>query len=70
MELKDIINKQFEIAGHDMTYEKALEDPEWYYKYTITEEQEKEFKRFLIKDAKVKKHKVGMFLLMYGLRTV
>jgi hypothetical protein len=54
--IKELINKQFEIAGHDMTYDKLKElglnveqdDPNdnWYFKYTRTPEQAEEFKSY------------------------
>lgn len=54
----ELINKQFEIAGHDMTYDKLKElglnkeqdDPSenWYVKYTKTTTQAEEFREWAI----------------------
>ena len=32
----DIINKMFEIAGHDVTYDDIVGVDEWWQKYTMT----------------------------------
>ncbi|CAB4142014.1 hypothetical protein UFOVP425_8 [uncultured Caudovirales phage] len=40
----DIINKMFEIAGHEVTFEDVLPRKDnWFLEYTITEEKEREW---------------------------
>lgn len=40
----DIINKMFELAGHDVTFEDILPlKDNWFLEYTITEKQEREW---------------------------
>lgn len=71
-----LINKQFEIAGYDISiynYEWAKSTPEWYSKLTISEEKENEFKDYFYKTLKRKvkliDREYGMFILSYGLRS-
>lgn len=52
-----LINKQFEIAGHDMSYDTLVANKEeednrpfgeaWYQRYTTTKEKEEEFRDWL-----------------------
>lgn len=40
----DIINKMFELAGHEVTYHDVLHRKDnWFLEYTITEEKEREW---------------------------
>lgn len=40
----DIINKMFEIAGHEVTFHDVLSRKDnWFLEYTITEEKEREW---------------------------
>lgn len=40
----DIINKMFEIAGHEVTFEDVLHRKDnWFLEYTITEQQDREW---------------------------
>ena len=40
----DIINKMFEIAGHEVRFEDVLHGKDnWFLQYTITEEKEREW---------------------------
>jgi hypothetical protein len=71
-----LINKQFEIAGHDTSiynYEWAKSTSEWYSKLTISEAKEKEFKDYFYKTLKRKvkliDREYGMFILAYGLKS-
>jgi hypothetical protein len=75
--VKIIINKMFEIAGHDINYEQLLErKDDWYNQYTWTEEQCQEWKKFgnefLTKKYKMTKKgaqsQMAMFDLNYGLK--
>lgn len=76
-----LINKQFEISGYDLAeinYQKLLDtnDQDWYTRYTMTEDQEKEFAEFANKYIKknVTKYRVELeyswFHVMYGLKVV
>jgi len=41
---KDIINKMFEIAGHDVTYDDVINrKDEWFLQYTMTTDQQSEW---------------------------
>jgi len=72
-----IINKMFEIAGHQVTFEdiKGRTD-NWYQQWTMTEEQNKEWREWGIKYLKKSKHlakyyaerQMAMFDLNYGLK--
>jgi hypothetical protein len=75
--VKILINKMFEIAGHDINYEQLLErKDDWYNQYTWTEEQCKEWKKFgtefLNKKYKMTKKgaesQMAMLNLNYGLK--
>ena len=50
----DLVNKQFEIAGVDLDYDRAvaLNDKFWFNKYTITEAQADELRKWFIQEAK------------------
>ena len=73
----ELINKMFEIAGHQVTYYdvKDREDA-WYSEWTMTVEQNEEWKKWGI--AKIKKQfkfnkilaerEMGMISLMWGLK--
>lgn len=71
--LKKLINKQLE--PYNVTYEDVLNDSEWFLKYSTTQEQEEEFKKWgidiLKKELKMTKNEaekeMDMFLLKYGL---
>jgi len=41
--VKDLINKMFEIAQHDVSYEDILHVENWFNKYTMTQEQSEEW---------------------------
>lgn len=42
--LVDIINKMFEIAGHDVSYEDIKDKEKWFEDYTMTESEYDEWK--------------------------
>jgi hypothetical protein len=50
--IKLAINKQFEIAGHDKTYEDAVAEDKYWDKYTITESQDVEYKEWFVAEFK------------------
>jgi hypothetical protein len=72
----DLINKMFEIAGHEVTYDDILGVENWYQQYTMTMEQSEEFrdwgKKYLIKtfrtSAKKAETEMMWFNLQYGLK--
>ena len=73
----EIINKMFEFAGHDVTYNdiKGRED-NWYTQWTMTVEQSEEWKKwgkkYLMKElrmyAKMAEKEMSMISLMWGLK--
>ena len=75
--LIDIINKMFEIAGHNVTFEdiKGRQDA-WYSEWTITETQYDEWQKWGVKEIKKKmkmtevfaKRQMAMIGLNYGLK--
>lgn len=75
--VETIINKMFEIAGHNVTYNdiKDRED-NWYQQWTMTESQNKEWREwgvnYLRKQdrlfKKIAEREMAMFDLMYGLK--
>lgn len=76
---KDLINGMFQIAGHDVTFDDVVKEPEGYYnRYTWTPEQENQWiswatdyvKKNLKHRSSYADREVTMFNLCYGLRTV
>jgi len=44
---KDLINKMFELAGHDMKYEDiAARQDNWFQQYTMTRSQNEEWRKW------------------------
>lgn len=77
MFLVDVINKMFEIAGHDVTYDDIKDRKDnWFQEWTMTYEQGDQWKQFgiseLRKRLKLNKHlaerEMAMINLMYGLK--
>jgi len=75
--LIDIINKMFEIAGHDVTYADVEgRQDDWYMQWTMTNAQYKEWQdwgiKYLSKNLRINKkwaaREMGMIGLMYGLK--
>ena len=74
--VKDLINKMFEIAGYDVTYDDILGVENWFQKYTMTVEQSEEFKKwgkkYLMKElrmyAKQAEKEMDWFNLQWGLK--
>ena len=54
----DLINKMFDIAGHDVTYDDIVDVDKWFQKYTMTVEQGEELKewgkKYLMKNLKMR----------------
>jgi hypothetical protein len=56
MFLKELIDKMFEIAGHDLKFEDVEgRTDNWYQQYTMTEAQNKEWRDWGVKYIKKKK---------------
>ncbi len=54
--LKELIDKMFEIAGHDLKFEDVEgRTDNWFQQYTMTEEQNKEWREWGIKYIKKKR---------------
>lgn len=77
MFLVDVINKMFEIAGHDVTYDDIKDRKDnWFQEWTMTYEQGDQWKQFgiseLRKRLKLNQHlaerEMAMINLMYGLK--
>lgn len=75
--LTDLINKMFEIAGHDVKFEDIKDRKDaWYTDWTMTVEQNEQWKRwgieYLRKALRLRKiaaeKQMGWFSLNYGLK--
>ena len=75
--VETLINKMFEISGHSVKYEDIKDRKDnWYQQYTMTEQQNKEWREwgisFLKKQGGVLKARadkeMAFFDLMYGLK--
>ena len=73
----DMINKMFEIAGHQVTYDDVIDrKDDWYCQWTMTEQQYDEWKlwgkKYLMKNlrmyAKMAERQMAMVGLMWGLK--
>ena len=73
--VKDLINKMFEIAGHQVTYDDILGVDNWFQKYTMTVEQGEELKlwgkKYLMKELRMRavaaEKEMMWFNVMWGL---
>ena len=73
---EDLINKMFEIAGHDVTYDDIVGVDKWWQKYTMTFEQGEELKewgkQYLMKELKMRavyaEKEMQWFNVMWGLK--
>ena len=75
--LQNLINKMFEIAGHQVTYDdiKNRKD-DWYSQWTMTTEQNEQWKKWGIAEikkqfrynTKIAEREMGMISLMWGLK--
>lgn len=73
----DVINKMFEIAGHQVTYDDVKNRKDnWFTEWTMTVEQNEEWKKWGIAEIKKKfkfnkilaEREMGMISLMWGLK--
>jgi isoaspartyl peptidase/L-asparaginase-like protein (Ntn-hydrolase superfamily) len=74
---RTVINKMFEIAGHDVTFEQvAARKDAWYQDWTMTREQDEEWKKWMkeyfIKECKftpkLAEREAAMCSLNWGLK--
>jgi len=77
--VETLINKMFEIAGHQVTYNDIKDrTDDWYAQWTMTEEQEQEWRvwgaAYIKKKLRLTKpmaeRQMSMINLMWGLKTV
>ena len=75
--VKDVINKMFEIAGHEVTYEDIKDrKDDWYAQWTMTIAQSDEWKEWGISEIRKRfrynknwaEKEMGMITLMWGLK--
>lgn len=73
----DVINKMFEIAGHDVTYEDIKDKKDdWYTQWTMTMEQSNQWKEWGVEEIRKRfryskkwaEKEMGMIILMWGLK--
>ena len=72
----DLVNMMFEIAGHDVTYYDVLGVEDWFQKWTMTTEQNDQWKlwgkKYLIKNlrmnAKIAEREMMWVSLQWGLK--
>lgn len=73
---EDLINKMFEIAGHNVTFDDIKDRTGWYKDWTMTVAQGEEWKewgvKYLRKNMRLTQHSADMeirwFNVMYGLK--
>ena len=75
--VKDIINKMFEIAGHDVTYD-VIKDrkDDWYTQWTMTVDQNNEWNKWGVSEIQKRfrynkkwaEKEMAMITLMWGLK--
>jgi len=74
--IEHLINVQFEMAGHPVTFDDILGNETWYTDYTMTCEQTNEFRKYAYKYMKKKlylnklqaERELNWFCLQYGLK--
>lgn len=75
--VRTVINKMFEIAGHNVTYDDVVNRKDaWYQEWTMTYEQNREwvkwmtgyFKKECKMFAKIAEREANMCALMWGLK--
>ena len=75
--IRELINKMFEIAGHDVTYDDIIDRKDaWYTDWTMTVEQNDEWKEWGVKHIKknlklpekIAERQMEMISLMWGLK--
>ena len=75
--IEDVINKMFEIAGHDVTYEDIKDrKDDWYTQWTMTMDQNDQWNEWCVGELrkrfrytkKCAQKEMSMVTLMWGLR--
>ena len=75
--LQNLINKMFEIAGHQITYDDIKDrKDDWYSQWTMTTEQNEQWKKWGIAEIKKQfryntltaEREMGLISLMWGLK--
>lgn len=75
--VQELINKMFEISGHDVTFDDIKDrKDDWYAQWTMTTSQNEEWKTWGISEIKKRfryshtyaEKEMGMFSLMWGLK--
>jgi len=75
--LQNLINKMFEISGHQITYDDVKDrKDDWYSQWTMTTEQNEQWKTWGIAEIKKQfryntltaEREMGMISLMWGLK--
>ena len=73
----DLINKMFEISGHEVTYEDIKDrKDDWYTQWTMTMEQSDEWNEWGVTEIRKRfrynkkwaEKEMGMIILMWGLK--
>lgn len=77
--IKEIVDKMFSIAGHNVTYEDVLgRKDQWYYDWDMTPEQEQQWMDWMVDffqkerglTKKYAERSASMYNLMWGLRVL
>ena len=75
--VENVINKMFEIAGHNVTYNDIKDRKDnWYAQWTMTMEQNEEWQKWGVTEIKkqfkynttIAEREMGMISLMWGLK--
>ena len=75
--VRELINKMFEIAGHDVTFDDVKDrKDDWYTQWTMTTAQNDEWKEWGIQEIRKRfrynkkwaEREMGMLTLMWGLK--
>lgn len=75
--IRELINKMFEIAGHEVTFDDVKDrKDDWYHEWTMTIAQNDEWKEWGIQEIrkrfrytkKFAEREMGMLSLMWGLK--
>ena len=72
---KEFIN--YQLKSFDLTYEDVKTDPQWYMRYSTTQEKETEFKNYIVErcrtvlrlSKKAAENEASWFILQWGLTT-
>jgi hypothetical protein len=67
----------YQLKSFNLTYEDVKEDPQWYMKYSTTQEKETEFKKYIVErcrkvlrlSKKAAENEASWFILQWGLTT-